>query len=271
MAKELAVLADVYVNDAFSAAHRAHASTEGVARLLPAYAGRLMQAELEALEAVLGHPNRPLAAIIGGVKASTKLGLLENLVGRVDVVVFGGAMANTFLAAQGVAVGRSVQAVDMHGIARGILLRAKQAGCEVILPQDAVVAGELGSNAAVQTVPVHAIPAEAMILYLGPATVQALVRRASEWRTWSGMVLSALSRPHPSMRRLPPWLKLLRPKRKRDGSPVSPAAAKRLLPCSMLALPTDSATSHPPVAPFWNGWRGGPCQALPHSANDRAA
>jgi phosphoglycerate kinase len=188
MAKELAVLADVYVNDAFSAAHRAHASTEGVASLLPTYAGRLMQAELEALEAVLGHPNRPLAAIIGGAKVSTKLGLLENLVGRIDVLVLGGAMANTFLAAQGVAVGRSMQAVDMHGIARDILLRAKQAGCEVILPQDAVVAGELGSNAALQTVPVHAIPAEAMILDLGPATVQALVRRASGWRTvvWNG-------------------------------------------------------------------------------------
>ena len=188
MAKELAVLADVYVNDAFSAAHRAHASTEGVARLLPTHAGRLMQAELEALEAVLGHPNRPLAVIIGGVKVSTKLGLLENLVGRIDALVLGGAMANTFLAAQGVAVGRSMQAVDMHGIARDILLRAKQAGCEVILPQDAVVAGELGSNAAVQTVPVHAIPAEAMILDSGPATVQALVRRASGWRTvvWNG-------------------------------------------------------------------------------------
>ena len=193
MAKELAALADVYVNDAFSAAHRAHASTEGVASFLPTYAGRLMQAELETLEAVLGHPNRPLAAIIGGAKVSTKLGLLENLVGRINVLVLGGAMANTFLAAQGVAVGRSMQAVDMHGIARDILLRAKRVGCEVLLPQDAVVANELGSNAAVQTVPVHAIPAEAMILDLGPATIQALVCRASGGEQWSGMVLSALS------------------------------------------------------------------------------
>ena len=188
MAKELAGLADVYVNDAFSAAHRAHASTEGVARLLPAYAGRLMQAELKALEAVLGHPNRPLAAIIGGAKVSTKLAMLENLIGRINLLVLGGAMANTFLSAQGIAVGRSVQATDMHGKARDILLRAKQAGCEVILPEDAVVGGELGSNAAAQSVPVHAIPAEAMILDLGPATVQALVRRASGWRTvvWNG-------------------------------------------------------------------------------------
>ena len=188
MAKELAALADVYVNDAFSAAHRAHASTEGVARLLPAYAGRLMQAELEALEAVLGHPDRPLAAIIGGAKVSTKLGLLANLVGRIDVLVLGGAMANTFLAAQGVAVGGSLQAVDMHGIARDILLRAKQAGCEVMLPQDAVVGGEPGSNAAVQAVSIHAIPAAAMILDLGPATVQALVGRVSGWGTvvWNG-------------------------------------------------------------------------------------
>ena len=180
MAKQLAVLADVYVKDAFSAAHRAHASTEGVARLLPAYAGRLMQAELEALGAVLSHPNRPLAAIIGGAKVSTKIGLLENLVGRINVLVLGGAMANTFLAAQGVAVGRSMQAVEMHGKASHILLRARQTGCEVILPQDVVVAGELGPDAAVQTVPINAIPAETMILDLGPATVQALVRRASE-------------------------------------------------------------------------------------------
>jgi phosphoglycerate kinase len=114
MATELAALADVYVNDAFSAAHRAHASTEGVARLLPAYAGRLMQAELEALDAVLGHPQHPLAAVIGGAKVSTKLGLLGNLVGRVDALVLGGAMANTFLAAQGIAVGRSLQEPDMR-------------------------------------------------------------------------------------------------------------------------------------------------------------
>ena len=188
MAKALARLADVYVNDAFSAAHRAHASTEGVARLLPAYAGRLMQAELEALDRVLGHPKRPMAAIIGGAKVSTKLELLGNLLERVDMLVIGGAMANTFLAAQGTAVGRSLQESEMHGAARVVLARAKQSGCEVMLPRDAVVADRLASNAAVRTVPLDAIPADAMILDLGPATVQALVQRVPAWRTvvWNG-------------------------------------------------------------------------------------
>jgi phosphoglycerate kinase len=188
MAKEFAELADVYVDDAFSAAHRAHASTEGVARLLPAYAGRLMQAELEALEAVLGHPVHRLAAVIGGAKVSTKLGLLGNLVGRVDVLVLGGAMANTFLAAQGLAVGCSLQEADMHGMARDILARAQAAGCEVILPQDVVVAERLASDATVQTVPVNAVPANAMILDVGRATVQALIGQISGWHSlvWNG-------------------------------------------------------------------------------------
>ncbi len=188
MAKELATLADVYVDDAFSAAHRAHASIEAVARLLPAYAGRLMQAELEALNAVLVHPEHPLAAIVGGAKVSTKLGLLSNLIGRVEVLVLGGAMANTFLAAQGVAVGRSMQEPHLHETARNILARAGQIGCEVILPQDVVTADRLASNAAVQTVPVNAVPIDAMILDLGTATVQAVIRRIPDWRTmvWNG-------------------------------------------------------------------------------------
>ncbi len=188
MAKQLAALADIYVNDAFSAAHRAHASTEAVAKLLPAYAGRLMQAELEALDAVLGHPEHPLAAVIGGAKVSTKLGLLGNMLGRVNVLVLGGAMANTFLAAQGFAVGRSMQEPDMQETARDILARAKQAGCEVVRPEDAVVAAELAPNATVQTVSVKSVPAATMILDLGPASAQALVRRVSGWRTtvWNG-------------------------------------------------------------------------------------
>ena len=128
------------MNDAFSAAHRAHASTEGVAHLLPAYAGRLMQAELEALDAALGNPVRPVAAVVGGAKVSTKLDLLGNLVAKVNALVIGGAMANTFLAAQGHAVGRSLQEAEMHATAREILARAKTAGCEVLLPTDAVVA-----------------------------------------------------------------------------------------------------------------------------------
>jgi phosphoglycerate kinase len=188
MAKELAALADAYVNDAFSAAHRAHASTEAVARLLPAYAGRLMQAELQALDAVLGHPEHPLAAVIGGAKVSTKLDLLGNLLGRVDVLVLGGAMANTFLAAQGFAVGRSMQESDMHAAARDILSRARRAGCDVIMPEDVAVAAELVPNAGAQIVPVTSIPDTAMVLDLGPATVQQLVHRVSGWRTvvWNG-------------------------------------------------------------------------------------
>src|SRR3984885_2375826 len=151
-AAELAKLADIYVNDAFSAAHRAHASTEGVAHILPAYAGRLMQAELEALDAALGKPVRPGAAIVGGAKVSTKLELLGNLVSKVDVLVIGGAMANTFLSAQGKDVGKSLQEAEMHGTARAILGKARASGCQVVLPTDAVVARELKPNQAVQTV-----------------------------------------------------------------------------------------------------------------------
>ena len=145
-AAALAKLADIYVNDAFSAAHRAHASTEGVAHLLPAYAGRLMQAELEALDAALGNPVRPVAAIVGGAKVSTKLELLGNLRRKVDVLVIGGAMANTFLAAQGMAVGKSLQEAEMHGTALEILAKAQAAGCGIVLPIDAVVARELKPN-----------------------------------------------------------------------------------------------------------------------------
>ncbi len=187
-ARGLAALADAYVNDAFSAAHRAHASTEGVARLLPAYAGRLMQAELDALDAALGNPQRPVAAIVGGSKVSTKLELLGNLVGRVDALVIGGAMANTFLAAGGTSVGASLQEAEMHGTARDILERAKAAGCEIVLPTDAVVAREFKAHAATETVPVGAIPADAMMLDVGPDTVRALRERLPTLRTlvWNG-------------------------------------------------------------------------------------
>jgi phosphoglycerate kinase len=184
-AAELAKLADIYVNDAFSAAHRAHASTEGVAHLLPAYAGRLMQAELEALDAALGSPVRPVAAVVGGAKVSTKLELLGNLVSRVDMLVIGGAMANTFLAAQGVAVGRSLQEAEMHDTARGILA---QAGCEIVLPLDAVVATELKPNVPTRTVAINDVPADAMILDVGPATVADLTGRLGKLKTlvWNG-------------------------------------------------------------------------------------
>jgi len=184
----LASLADVFVNDAFSAAHRAHASTEGVAHLLPAYAGRLMQAELEALDAALGNPQHPVAAIVGGAKVSTKLELLGNLVTKVNVLIIGGAMANTFLAAQGKAVGKSLQEAEMHDTARTILTQAAQAGCEVMLPVDAVVATEFKPNPPTQTVSVDAVPGDSMILDVGPASVAALIARLSSLKTlvWNG-------------------------------------------------------------------------------------
>ncbi|HEY3847373.1 MAG TPA: phosphoglycerate kinase [Acetobacteraceae bacterium] len=187
-AAELAKLADIYVNDAFSAAHRAHASTEGVAHLLPAYAGRLMQAELEALDAALGNPVRPVAAVVGGAKVSTKLELLGNLLSKADVLVIGGAMANTFLAAQGVAVGRSLQEAELHDTARGILARARTGGCEIVLPVDAVVATELRPNVPAHTVGINDVPADAMILDVGPATVADLTGRLGNLKTlvWNG-------------------------------------------------------------------------------------
>lgn len=187
-AAELARLADIFVNDAFSAAHRAHASTEGVAHLLPSYAGRLMQAELEALDAALGNPVRPVAAIVGGSKVSTKLELLGNLVGKVDVLVIGGAMANTFLAAQGVSVGKSLQEAEMHGTANDILAKAKAAGCAIVLPTDAVVAREFKANPPTQTVAVNAVPPDTMILDVGPASVAELIARLPQLKTlvWNG-------------------------------------------------------------------------------------
>lgn len=187
-ANQLAALGDIFVNDAFSAAHRAHSSTEGVAHKLPAYAGRLMQAELEALDAALGNPQRPVCAIVGGAKVSTKLDLLGNLVGKVNVLVIGGAMANTFLAAQGIGVGKSLQEAEMHDTARTILGQAKAAGCEIVLPTDAVVAAEFKPNPPTQTVPVTAVPAYAMILDVGPASAQALIARLPSLKTlvWNG-------------------------------------------------------------------------------------
>jgi phosphoglycerate kinase len=187
-ARALAKLADVYVDDAFSAAHRTHASTEGVAHLLPAYAGRLMQAELEALDAALGHPARPVMAVVGGAKVSTKIALLGNLLGRVDVLVIAGAMANTFIAARGTMVGRSLQEADMHAIALDIVGRAAQAGCEILLPVDAIVATALEPGVAVRTVAVNAVPGDAMILDVGPASVAALTNRLASMRTlvWNG-------------------------------------------------------------------------------------
>ena len=169
---ELAKNGDIYVNDAFSAAHRAHASTEGLAHYLPAYAGRTMQAELEALEKGLGNPSRPVVAIVGGAKVSTKIDLLQNLVKKVDALVIGGGMANTFLAAQGINVGKSLCEHDLADTARTILAEAEKAGCAIVLPVDGVVAREFKANAANETVAVSAIPADAMMLDVGPQSVE---------------------------------------------------------------------------------------------------
>lgn len=184
----LAKLGDIYVNDAFSAAHRAHASTEGVARHLPSFAGRLMQAELHALEAALGNPQRPVAAIVAGSKVSTKLDLLNNLVAKVDILVIGGAMANTFLAAQGHDVGKSLQEKDLHNTALEIMKAAAAKGCEIFLPKDVVVAQNFAANAPTQVVSIDAIPADMMALDVGPATVEAFIHRLPQIKTiiWNG-------------------------------------------------------------------------------------
>ncbi len=187
-AAALAKLGEAYVNDAFSAAHRAHASVVGVAKLLPAYAGRLMQAELEALDAALENPARPVAAVIGGAKISTKLALLGHLVGRVEMLVIGGGMANTFLAAKGVAVGRSLCEHEMADTAREIMADAEARGCALILPSDAVVATRFEAGAPREVVAIDAVPDDAMILDIGPDSARAIAERLAEARTvvWNG-------------------------------------------------------------------------------------
>jgi phosphoglycerate kinase len=188
MARELAALGDIYVNDAFSAAHRAHASTEGVARLLPNAAGRSMQAELTHLEKALGNPERPLLAVVGGAKVSTKIALLENLVARVETLVIGGAMANTFLAAEGVAVGKSLYEADHLETARKIIHAANESGAVILLPSDVVVAREFKAGAAHRTIPVSQIAADEMVLDVGPDSIRAFENRLNGTRTlvWNG-------------------------------------------------------------------------------------
>ena len=173
-AKQLAALGDIYVNDAFSAAHRAHASTEGLAHLLPAYAGRTMQAELDALEKGLGNPQRPVVAIVGGAKVSTKIDLLMNLVTKVQALVIGGGMANTFLAARGTDVGKSLCEHDLATTAKQIMIEAATAGCAIVLPVDGVAAREFKEGAASEIVPIDKIPSDAMILDVGPKTIEAV-------------------------------------------------------------------------------------------------
>ena len=187
-ARQLASLGDLYVNDAFSCAHRAHASTEAIARLLPAAAGLLMQAELSHLQAALEHPKRPVMAVVGGAKVSTKLDLLGNLVGKVDCLVIGGGMANTFLFAQGAEIGKSLAERDLAGTAREILDKAKARNCKILLPVDAVVAAEFKANPPTKVVPANQVPAEQMILDVGPQSVAAINAEMARCKTlvWNG-------------------------------------------------------------------------------------
>jgi len=187
-AKKLALLGDIYVNDAFSCAHRAHASTEGLARLLPAAAGRLMQAELEALSNALEAPKRPLAALIGGAKVSSKLDVLENLSKKVDMLIIGGGMANTFLHAQGINVGKSLCEHDLAETALKILKTAEEAGCKIVLPVDGVVAKEFGANVENRTAAIADIADDEMMLDVGAASVADVKKHLAECKTivWNG-------------------------------------------------------------------------------------
>ncbi len=189
LAKGMAALGDYYVNDAFSVSHRAHASTEGIAHLLPAYAGRAMEAELAALEKALGSPERPVAAVVGGAKVSTKLAVLGNLVDKVDHLIIGGGMANTFLAARGVSIGKSLAEHELVGEAESIFERADAAGCTIHLPYDVVVAREFAPNPpSIRTCNVHEVGEEEMILDVGPAAIEALADVLKTCRTlvWNG-------------------------------------------------------------------------------------
>ncbi len=187
-AGRLAQLGHIYVNDAFSCAHRAHASTEAIARLLPAAAGRLMQAELEALGSALDSPAHPVAAVVGGAKVSTKMEVLGNLVEKVDLLIVGGGMANTFLHAQGVDVAKSLCETEMSDQAQDIMASATQAGCEVLLPIDVSVATEFKAGTEARQVPLDAVPADTMILDVGPASIADLVSRLAACKTliWNG-------------------------------------------------------------------------------------
>jgi len=185
---ELAKLGDIWVNDAFSAAHRAHASTEGLGHVLPAYAGRAMQAELDALSRVLDAPTRPVIAIIGGAKVSTKIELLENLVGKVDALVIGGGMANTFLHAQGVPVGKSLAERELAATALRIIEKAEGANCAIILPVDAVVAFHFAAHAPSHAYGLDAIPPDGMILDVGPQSIERIHAAIDDAATlvWNG-------------------------------------------------------------------------------------
>ena len=259
-ANELAALGDLYVNDAFSAAHRAHASTEGLAHLLPAYAGRAMQAELEALTKGLESPQRPLAAVVGGAKVSTKIDLLENLVAKVDSLVIGGGMANTFLHAIDIGVGRSLAERDLAATARRIFDRARETNCAIILPVDAVVAERLEAGAPHHTYGIDAIPENGMILDIGSQSIDRVNSALNDAATlvWNGP--SAPSSTRPSIRAR----SRSRGTRRSGPGPASScpwrAAAIRWRRSTTRGLRGTSPTCPPPAAPSWNGWRARRCR-----------
>ncbi len=258
--EQLAALGDIYVNDAFSAAHRAHASTAGIAHKLPAYAGRSMQAELEALSRALERPERPVAAIVGGAKISTKLDLLGNLITRVDALLIGGAMANTFLAAQRKAVGKSLAEHDLTGTARDILAKAQAEGCEIVLPVDAVVARTFEANAPSRVVSVDAVEPDDMILDIGPRSVEHVVSVLARTRTlvWNGPFGAFELQPfdNGTVEVAEAAAELTQP----ASWSRSPAAATRLRRSMPQGRLTVFPISRPRAAPFWSGWRAEPCR-----------
>ena len=247
LVKAIAENADFYVNDAFSAAHRAHATTEGLAHVLPAYAGRSMQAELEALEKALGNPVRPVAAVVGGAKVSSKLDVLRHLVGQVDHLIIGGGMANTFLAARGVDVGKSLCEHDLTGTAEEIMDAADKSGCTIHLPYEVVVSKEFAANpASLRTVNVHEVAADEMILDVGPAAVEAVADALKTCRTlvWNGPLGAFETQPF-------------------DAATVAlakTAAATPWPPCITPVLQVISVIYRPREAPSSNGWKARSCQ-----------
>jgi phosphoglycerate kinase len=250
LADAMAALGDFYVNDAFSAAHRAHASTDGLARRLPAYAGRAMEAELKALDAALGQPQRPVAAVVGGAKVSSKIDVLRHLVGQVDHLIIGGGMANTFLAARGIAVGKSLCEHELVETANAIFAAAEAAGCTIHLPYDVVVAREFAPNPPTRTVNVHEVAGDEMILDIGPAAVEALADVLKTCRTlvWNGPLGAFETSPFDTA-----TVALARTAAAlvQDGSLVAVAGGG-----DTVAALNHAALSRPPAARSSNGWKG---------------
>ena len=258
--EELAKLGDIYVNDAFSAAHRAHASTEGLAHKLPAHAGRAMQKELEALALALGNPARPVAAIVGGAKVSTKLDLLGNLVNKVDILIIGGGMANTFLFAEGKHVGKSLCEKDLAETARSIVAAAEKANCRILLPVDATVAKELKAHAPAHVVDVDHVAEDEMILDIGPKSVAGVEEVLGRIKTlvWNGP-FGAFETP-PFDAATMAIAKTAASLTKLASSSRWRAAATRSPRSTRPRSPTISPTSQPPEALSSSGWKARRCR-----------